>query len=85
MPDMAFRQVNQRTNDRNPRSAEECFRMESMETAFIKQGKKQRLDGILPVVAEGQLIVSQIRTGVGQDGPAHFRTEGTGILSDNQK
>ena len=80
MPYMFFRKIYQRTNDRNSRSAQLCLRMKGMEPAFLEKGHEQRIDYILPVMAECQFAASQFHACIGKNRAAHFGAQRTGIL-----
>ena len=77
---MAFRKINERTDDRNAGAAHPGFRMKGAELSLIKQRHQQGFDGVFPVMSESKLIDAVLHTGVGQYSPAHFGTESAGIF-----
>ena len=77
---MALRQVDQGPYHRNAGTAHGGTGMESTEPALMEEGKDQRFNGVIPVVAESQLVAFVFNAGVGQNGTAHLGAQGTGIL-----
>ena len=65
MPYMILRKVYQRPDHRNSRSAQLCLRMKGMEPAFLKKRHEQRINHILPMMAERKFSASKFHTGIG--------------------
>ena len=77
---MAFRKIYQGPDHSDTGSAHRSSGMKRMEPTFIKERHQQRFDCILPMMTECEFVESFLNTRIGQNGSAHFGTQGAWVF-----
>ena len=80
MADQDLSAVEQRADLGNTGAVKEGDGLEAGQAAFVEQGEEKGLDGVIVVMAQGDLGDPHILDGVVQSAPAHLGAHGTGVF-----
>ena len=70
----------QRADHRQVLAGEVAHRRKAAEPPLVEQVHDKGLDGVVPVVAQRQLVAAQLLGGVVQGAPAHLGAEAAGVV-----
>ena len=80
LPEHPLRAVEEGTDLGDAHAVQVGHRLEAGEPPLVEEGEEEGLDGVVEVVAQGDLGDAPVPDGVVESAPAHFGAHGAGVL-----